>query len=39
MFPGESTTDQLDKIISYTGYPTDEQLRSMKSQQARAMLK
>lgn len=31
MFPGENTTDQIHKILSHTGYPSEEEIKNLKS--------
>jgi mitogen-activated protein kinase 15 len=31
MLPGENIADQIQKIIEYSGYPTEEQIKSVKS--------
>jgi len=38
LFPGISTMDQLDHIVKVTGYPTDEEIRSIRSPFAVTML-
>lgn len=31
LFPGNSTIDQIDKILSFTGYPNEEDIKSLES--------
>eukprot|EP00472_Partenskyella_glossopodia_P006477 CAMPEP_0197529230 /NCGR_PEP_ID=MMETSP1318-20131121/27678_1 /TAXON_ID=552666 /ORGANISM="Partenskyella glossopodia, Strain RCC365" /LENGTH=381 /DNA_ID=CAMNT_0043084613 /DNA_START=354 /DNA_END=1502 /DNA_ORIENTATION=- len=38
MFPGESTTNQLERVLQITGMPTDEQIKSIKSKFAAGMI-
>jgi len=38
LFPGVSTMDQLDHIVKVTGYPTQEEIRSIRSPFATTML-
>lgn len=38
MFPGKSTMDQLDKTVGVTGYPTKQEIGSIKSPFAATML-
>jgi hypothetical protein len=39
MLPGESIADQIQKIIDYSGYPTEEEIKSLKSNVVKQMLK
>ena len=39
LFPGNSTVDQLEKIIALTGYPSDEDIKSLESELAKTMIK
>lgn len=39
MFPGDSTSDQINKILAYTGYPSEEEIKSMKSNSVKSMLR
>lgn len=39
MFPGENTTDQINKILGYTGYPSEEEIKSLKSDVVKSMLR
>lgn len=38
MFPGHSTMDQIDRIVKFTGYPSEKDKASVKSQFAHTML-
>lgn len=31
LFPGNSTVDQIDKILSFSGYPSEEDINSLES--------
>jgi mitogen-activated protein kinase 15 len=39
MFPGETTCDQIHKILSYSGYPTEDEIKSLESGVVKEMLK
>lgn len=39
LLPGNSTVDQIDKILAYVGFPSDEDIKSLESDVARSMLK
>jgi mitogen-activated protein kinase 15 len=39
MFPGENTTDQIHKILAYSGYPSEEDIKSLNSSVVKPMLK
>mmetsp|Transcript_11421 Transcript_11421/g.18304 ORF Transcript_11421/g.18304 Transcript_11421/m.18304 type:complete len:378 (-) Transcript_11421:401-1534(-) len=38
MFPGESTINQLERIVQLTGFPSEEEVKSIKSKFAKSML-
>ena len=38
LFPGNSTVEQIDKLLSFTGYPSEEDIRSLDSPVAKTML-
>lgn len=39
LFPGNSTVDQIDKMLSLTGFPSEEDIKSLESDVAKSMLK
>jgi len=39
LFPGNSTVDQIDKILAFTGFPSEEDIKSLESDVAKSMLK
>lgn len=39
LFAGNSTIDQIDKMLAFTGYPSDEDIKSLQSDIAKSMLK
>lgn len=39
LFPGNSTVDQIDKILTLTGFPSEEDIKSLESDVAKSMLK
>ena len=39
MFPGNSTVDQVDKILGFTGFPCEEDIKSLESDVAKTMLR
>lgn len=38
LFPGSSTMDQIERIVAFTGHPSEEQIESMGSNFTRTML-
>lgn len=38
MFPGNSTLNQLEKILTFTGKPSNEDINSLDSELARTMI-
>jgi serine/threonine protein kinase len=39
MFPGENVGEQIQKIVEYTGYPSDDQLNGLKSNVGKEMVR